>query len=75
MRMHDCRHESNDIGGASDAESSRVDARQSTVVGDASSSWQWYICTIKTMFMFERCDAMPHNYDTHWLDGSSDAQV
>jgi hypothetical protein len=39
MTMHDCRHESNAIGSASDAESSRVDARQSTVVGDASSSW------------------------------------
>ena len=39
MTMHDCRHESNEIGSASDAESSGVDARQSTVVGDASSSW------------------------------------
>ena len=37
MTMRDCRHESNEIGG--DAESSRVDARESTVVGDASSSW------------------------------------
>ena len=55
---------------ASDAESSRVDARRSTVVGDASSSWKWCICTIKTMFIFERCDAMPHNYPlVRWLIG------
>ena len=38
MTMHDCRHESNEIGSASDAESSRVDARQSAAVGDESSS-------------------------------------
>ena len=37
MMMHDCRHEINEIGSASDAESSRVDARQSAAVGDASS--------------------------------------
>ena len=35
MMMHDCRHESNEIGGRSDAESSRVDAKKSTAVGDA----------------------------------------
>ena len=43
MTMHDWRHESNEIGSASDAESSRVDARQSDVVGDASNEWLWYM--------------------------------